>query len=274
MKHLFLSIWFVCLSVASFCQLEVLSGNYYNSFGVGVLSDGEVFYYTLELSENGYTLKRYIDPELSDVDTPEWEEDYPRTYIYDAQAILRTGVYDTYFDTNPSTLEFYIYQRYYNDFGEGGYRWAIEIISINKQTLEEVDRWNSSGLIDDPVLAHYFHINKMCGTRPFIQIYDASFAFNGEVPCECSCDEVNMVGEHHRSTIDIYPSPALNFINIEGVDSFVAHKVQIFDVNGHVVKETFFDSRMNVQNLSSGMYTLRILDHDSKVISAGQFVKQ
>lgn len=84
------------------------------------------------------------------------------------------------------------------------------------------------------------------------------------------------IDELFGSELDIYPNPATDIINIDGIDLQFA-TVTIFDVTGRVVSTSTFDnlsaSSINVSNLPTGSYQLVISDN-SQIITNTKFIKQ
>jgi hypothetical protein len=61
------------------------------------------------------------------------------------------------------------------------------------------------------------------------------------------------------SDFKVYPNPAKDFISIESTDQDQISTVQVFDVLGKEVMNTRIqNNRLNVSNLSKGMYILKI----------------
>lgn len=61
-------------------------------------------------------------------------------------------------------------------------------------------------------------------------------------------------------TLNIYPNPASDFINVESAENTV---IRVMDIVGNVVSETLMGTgkmRLNVSNLSSGLYFLSATD--------------
>jgi Secretion system C-terminal sorting domain len=69
----------------------------------------------------------------------------------------------------------------------------------------------------------------------------------------------------------IYPNPASNVINIVNDTSDKNITIELYDVSGKQVKKQIyiagFKSEMfNVQNMAAGVYTLKIINQQSKII--------
>ena len=73
-----------------------------------------------------------------------------------------------------------------------------------------------------------------------------------------------------ESLIKIYPNPATSEIL---VSSPKAKDVQIFDLNGNRLKHLPVNARIDISNLPSGTYLLRITDEGGSTISAQKLIK-
>jgi Secretion system C-terminal sorting domain len=71
------------------------------------------------------------------------------------------------------------------------------------------------------------------------------------------------------SKFSISPNPANDFVNISNSENIKVSSVKITDLNGRVVKQSSFDSvsdiKMNVSDLSSGIYMMNINSNEGSV---------
>ncbi|MFC3159645.1 T9SS type A sorting domain-containing protein [Chryseobacterium arachidis] len=58
------------------------------------------------------------------------------------------------------------------------------------------------------------------------------------------------------SKIQIFPNPVADVIRISGINN--GQSIQIYNMTGQLVKSEVFDSKINVSELSSGVYLLKI----------------
>ena len=66
------------------------------------------------------------------------------------------------------------------------------------------------------------------------------------------------------NSISIYPNPTTGVINIMGINNF--EKLQIFDLQGKLVKTySSFTNQIDINNLTSGNYTIKIISEDSVI---------
>ena len=79
------------------------------------------------------------------------------------------------------------------------------------------------------------------------------------------CNEVDMtyidltgVDENNQANFKVYPVPAENEILIQAEDF---QKAEIYSVTGQRLMESLRD-RMNVSTLSSGLYIMKVYDHE------------
>ncbi|AZA78246.1 T9SS C-terminal target domain-containing protein [Chryseobacterium sp. G0186] len=59
-----------------------------------------------------------------------------------------------------------------------------------------------------------------------------------------------------KSRIQIYPNPVADFIRISGIDD--GKTIQIYDTDGRLIRSENFGSRVNISQLASGAYILKI----------------
>lgn len=59
-----------------------------------------------------------------------------------------------------------------------------------------------------------------------------------------------------KSKIQIYPNPVVDIIKVSGIDD--GQTIQIYNIDGRLIRSENFDSRINISQLISGMYILRI----------------
>ncbi|WET47651.1 T9SS type A sorting domain-containing protein [Chryseobacterium indologenes] len=59
-----------------------------------------------------------------------------------------------------------------------------------------------------------------------------------------------------KSKIQIFPNPVSDFIRISGIND--GQMVQIYNIDGRLVKSEIFDPKVDVSQLSSGIYVLKI----------------
>ncbi|PIF47753.1 putative secreted protein (Por secretion system target) [Chryseobacterium sp. 52] len=59
-----------------------------------------------------------------------------------------------------------------------------------------------------------------------------------------------------KSKIQIFPNPVSDVIRISGIDN--GQTIQIYNVDGRLVRTDAFDQKIDVSNLSAGIYVLRI----------------
>ncbi|PWN69836.1 T9SS C-terminal target domain-containing protein [Chryseobacterium phosphatilyticum] len=68
------------------------------------------------------------------------------------------------------------------------------------------------------------------------------------------------VSEISKSKIQIFPNPVSEIIRISGIEN--GQTVQIFDANGRLILSEAFDSKINVSQLTSGMYVMKVTTKD------------
>ena len=75
----------------------------------------------------------------------------------------------------------------------------------------------------------------------------------------------------NENAIQVYPNPATDFIS---VNSGEAGTIQVIDLEGKVVLSTEVTQRINVSNLSNGVYIVKLVGGDGSVLSTNRIVKQ
>lgn len=86
-----------------------------------------------------------------------------------------------------------------------------------------------------------------------------------------ACDFVNALVEPQISTIRLYPNPANKEINIESTDNKNILSVEIMDIDGRCLKLTdvnYVKTKIDVSNLSSGIYFARIVFSDKTYLTS------
>lgn len=63
-----------------------------------------------------------------------------------------------------------------------------------------------------------------------------------------------------KNKMQIFPNPASNFIRIAGLDS--GRTIQIYDIDGRLVRSDIFDSKIDVSQLTPGIYVLKVMTKD------------
>lgn len=75
--------------------------------------------------------------------------------------------------------------------------------------------------------------------------------------------QMNSVQEFDNKYFTIYPNPASNYLNIN-FENNATHKVTIYDLKGVIVKPTSqVKSRIDVQNLTRGVYILEVMENNT-----------
>lgn len=73
------------------------------------------------------------------------------------------------------------------------------------------------------------------------------------------------------NAIEVYPNPTIDYLEI---NSNQASSIQIFDLNGAILQEVSVKNRIDVTNLKTGVYMLRLINKEGNVISTNRIVKQ
>ncbi|MGH1519608.1 T9SS type A sorting domain-containing protein [Chryseobacterium sp. JK1] len=68
--------------------------------------------------------------------------------------------------------------------------------------------------------------------------------------------------EVKKDKIQIFPNPVSDFIRVSGMND--GRTIQIYNIDGRLVRSEMFDSKIDVSQLSPGMYVLTIITKDLK----------
>lgn len=78
-----------------------------------------------------------------------------------------------------------------------------------------------------------------------------------------------------QEKVNIYPNPAINTINIEGIDNLSNMTGEIIDLNGRRVAYSNLESnQVDVSHLNNGLYFLLLRDENHVVVARKKFLKQ
>jgi hypothetical protein len=70
---------------------------------------------------------------------------------------------------------------------------------------------------------------------------------------ETSVDQIAV-----QNMISLYPNPTDGRINVSGPADFKGYRVQVIDISGKIILDQFLSPEINLDNLRSGMYFVRI----------------
>lgn len=79
------------------------------------------------------------------------------------------------------------------------------------------------------------------------------------------------ISEAVKRKVQIFPNPVSDFITISGIDN--GRLIQIYNISGQLALSEVFEQKVNVSQLSSGMYVLKIITKDSETYEF-KFVKK
>ncbi|MBN1462913.1 MAG: fibronectin type III domain-containing protein [Paludibacteraceae bacterium] len=74
---------------------------------------------------------------------------------------------------------------------------------------------------------------------------------------------VNIKGNENLVDIRIYPNPSKNSINVDGIKADV---IGLFNMNGQLVASSQNSNQINVSNLNTGVYLIKILSNDKMFV--------
>ena len=67
-----------------------------------------------------------------------------------------------------------------------------------------------------------------------------------------------------RNKLGLYPIPSKNEINISELPSDDCKEIMIFDITGRIVKQFNYDTKLDVSDLSNGLYMIRVITEEGK----------
>jgi hypothetical protein len=77
------------------------------------------------------------------------------------------------------------------------------------------------------------------------------------------------IQEVSKSTIQIFPNPVSDFIQISGISD--GQIIQIYNIDGRLIKSETFAPKVNVSQLTPGVYILKI---NTRISLEFKFVKK
>lgn len=105
-----------------------------------------------------------------------------------------------------------------------------------------------------------------------IMLGDFSFQW---IPTDGSCEHVVDVEANYQSPTIYYPNPAKSFIHFHRLPSSDGILCKIISANGElVIKSVVFGTMINVEELTSGHYLLKLFNHDGNEVLRERFVKE
>lgn len=84
---------------------------------------------------------------------------------------------------------------------------------------------------------------------------------------------VGVIDVDEEIPFSLYPQPAIDQMFIKGLNQLGNNRIEIFSIDGKMIRNEFITgNNLNVSNLKSGMYILRIIQSDSSVLEPMKFV--
>ncbi len=73
-------------------------------------------------------------------------------------------------------------------------------------------------------------------------------------------EEINV----NKNRLGLYPIPSQNEVNISELPADVCEEIMIFDMTGRIVKRFSYDVRLDLSDLSNGLYMIRVVTEEGK----------
>jgi len=70
-----------------------------------------------------------------------------------------------------------------------------------------------------------------------------------------------------QQSIVLYPNPAKDYIQLEGLDRQDVEQLQIYDLRGRLIRKSSFRNEIDLSDLDHGMYILRLISRKGNAIS-------
>jgi len=128
-----------------------------------------------------------------------------------------------------------------------------------------------NGTFASPLLIYYNSTGNNGSQRPpsntFGTWVENTTATSGQCGGNLTGSNSTMTGDVHssslatsditKSKIQIFPNPVSDAIRISGIDN--GQKIQIYNIDGQLIRSEKFDQKINVSLLSTGVYVLKII---------------
>lgn len=209
---------------------------------------------------NAIELYFYEDENNSPAGNPEEEgsEILKLTIEYDSEFVTVEPGVDAFLGNKVYTIDLEGY------FGEGitlegGVYWLSIVYNLN---LEEND-FNIRWLWSDSE-ADNMNPPKLIAPNPdgdlffpeWIPISDVGFPMESMAFTLFGEEGQLATSEFDQTTISVFPNPAVNNLNIQGVDNI--EDVSVYSVTGQLENVSFKNKEVDISGLSSGVYSIRI----------------
>jgi len=95
----------------------------------------------------------------------------------------------------------------------------------------------------------------------FLYLDDIQLSFTtSNIPIDISSDLIN-----------VYPNPSTEYIHLDIDEN--EFRVKIYDMKGELLLTNESNKRLNIKELSTGLYFIKIYDNDYKIIGVNRFMK-
>lgn len=139
--------------------------------------------------------------------------------------------------------------------------------SVNGSEWSSIEFIEGYGTSDDSNLYQAYHKDPINGIN-YYRLNQLDFDGNR------SLSEIkSIIIKHNSINIKIFPNPSVNFIQISGIAE--SHSVIVYNTNGLIVKNITVesDTKIDISDLSSGSYIMRILDSNNVPVSTQKLIK-
>jgi len=81
------------------------------------------------------------------------------------------------------------------------------------------------------------------------------------------------INEYNNLNIRVYPNPTTDYLNIK-ISGSTSFNVNIYDLNGKLLKSEKNNTSIKIQELTNGLYVLEIVDFENDNIIIKKIIKE
>ncbi len=132
----------------------------------------------------------------------------------------------------------------------------LQITSVSNINKYETGGFHTMFITTDSVLL-------VSGTNNSSQLGNGQSGGYEAYPVQISCSPLNIVDYITDNSIIVYPNPTEDYFNLKSLQEIQIKKIIILDINGKTVSENNNINRIDIQNLESGVYIIKIISENN-----------